>query len=143
MKVNKLLYIFVVSIFFSCGTSSVIVNVQRPADISIPQSVQKVVVINRSTAGKGNMVSNIVEGILSGEGIGADTRGSEYCVMGLTGILENSERFELKGGGDLSLKGTGTSTFPELLDWNSVQSICDNCQELINQNHKCRKLIQL
>ena len=52
MKLNKLLYLLLVSVFISCGTSSVIVNIQRPADISVPQSVQKVVVVNRSTAGK-------------------------------------------------------------------------------------------
>ena len=125
MKLNKLLYLLLVSVFVSCGTSSVIVNLQRPADISVPQSVQKVVVVNRSVAGKGNMVGNIVEGIFSGEGIGADKKGSEYCVMGLSQMLANSERYDLRGGGDLTLKGTGTSTFPELLDWKEVQSICD------------------
>ena len=62
-----------------------------------------------------NMAGNIVEGIFTGEGIGADKKGSEYCVMGLTQMLANSERYELRGGGDLNLKGTGTSTFPDLL----------------------------
>ena len=125
MKLNKLLYLLLVSVFVSCGTSSVIVNIQRPADISVPQSVQKVVVVNRSTAGKENMVGNIVEGIFTGEGIGADKKGSEYCVMGLTQMLANSERYELRGGGDLNLKGTGTSTFPDLLAWNEVRKICN------------------
>ena len=37
----------------------------------------------------------------------------------------NSERYELRGGGDLNLKGTGTSTFPDLLPWKKVQKICD------------------
>jgi len=122
---KNLFYILLVNVFMSCGTSSVIVNVQRPADISVPQSVQKVVVVNRSTAGKGTMVGNIIEGIFSGEGIGADKKGSEYCVMGLTEMLANSERYDLRGGGELSLKGTGTSTFPDLLNWDEVQSICD------------------
>lgn len=125
MKLNKLLYLLLVSVFVSCGTSSVIVNIQRPADISVPQSVQKVAVVNRSTAGKENMVGNIVEGIFTGEGIGADKKGSEYCVMGLTQMLANSERYELRGGGDLNLKGTGTSTFPDLLAWNEVRKICN------------------
>ena len=115
MKLNKLLYLLLVSVFVSCGTSSVIVNIQRPADISVPQSVQKVAVVNRSTAGKENMVGNIVEGIFTGEGIGADKKGSEYCVMGLTQMLANSERYELRGGGDLNLKGTWTSTIPDFL----------------------------
>ena len=125
MKIKNVLYLLMISVFLSCGTSSVIVNIQRPADISVPQSVQKVVVVNRSTAGKENMVGNIVEGIFTGEGIGADKKGSEYCIMGLTQMLANSERYELGGGGDLNLKGTGTSTFPDLLDWSKVNKICD------------------
>ena len=43
------------------------------------------------------MAENIVEGLFSGEAIGADKKGSEYCIMGLTQMLSNSERYELKG----------------------------------------------
>ena len=87
----------------SCGTSSVMVNVQRPADISVPQTVQDVVIANRSIAGKGNKAGNILEGIFSGEGIGADKKGSEYCMMGLTNMLQKSERYNLKNAGDIYL----------------------------------------
>ena len=71
------------------------------------------------------MVGNIVEGIFTGEGLVPDKKGSEYYVMGLTQMCFNSERYELRGGGDLNLKGTGTSTFPDLLSWKKVQKICD------------------
>ena len=126
MNFKNLLLLLSISFFVSCGTSSVYVKIQRPADISVPQTVKKVVVVNRSIAGKGNMAENIVEGLFSGEAIGADKKGSEYCIMGLTQMLSNSERYELKGGGDLNLKGTGTSTFPELLSWKKVEKICKN-----------------
>ncbi len=108
----------------SCTTSSVLVNVQRPADITISQDIQNVVVVNRSRPSKGNLVGNIVEGLISGEGIGADRRGAEYCVDGLTSMLNHSERFSLKNVGGLELKGTGTSSFPVPLAWNEVKSIC-------------------
>ena len=110
----------------SCGTATVMVNVQRPADISVPQTVQDVVIANRSIAGKGNKVGNIIEGIFSGEGIGADKKGSEYCMIGLTNMLQNSERYNLKNAGDIVLNGTGTSTFPPLLEWSDVKSVCSS-----------------
>ena len=110
----------------SCGTATVMVNVQRPADISVPQTVQDVVIANRSIAGKGNKVGNVIEGIFSGEGIGADKKGSEYCMIGLTNMLHNSERYNLKNAGDIVLNGTGTSTFPPLLEWSDVKSICSS-----------------
>ena len=66
-KINyevKELFIFIgEKSFVSYGTSSVIVNIQRPNDISVPQSVQKVVVVNLEYCRK-NMVGNIVEGYL-------------------------------------------------------------------------------
>lgn len=116
--------ILVVAGLSSCSTSSVLVNVQRPADITIPQDIQNIVVVNRSRPSKDNLAGNIVEGLFSGEGIGADRKGAEYCVNGLTDMLVNSERFTLKNIGGIELKGTGTSAFPIPLAWNEVKSIC-------------------
>ena len=116
--------ILVVAGLSSCSTSSVLVNVQRPADISIPQDIQNIVVVNRSRPSKDNLAGNIVEGLFSGEGIGSDRKGAEYCVNGLTDMLVNSERFTLKNIRGIELKGTGTSAFPIPLAWNEVKSIC-------------------
>ena len=123
---RNLFYLLLIFIFASCGVSSVVVNVQRPADISVPQNIQKVIVANRSTPGEGNLANNIIEGLITGEGIGSDKKGSEYCVMGLTEMLSGSERYQLKNAGEISLKGTGTSTFPPLLSWEEVNSICNS-----------------
>ena len=108
----------------ACTTSSVLVNIQRPADITVSQDIQNVVVVNRSRPSKDNLAGNIVEGLISGEGIGADRKGAEYCVDGLVNMLANSERFTLKNIDRIELKGTGTSAFPIPLAWNEVKSIC-------------------
>ena len=108
----------------SCITSSVLVNVQRPADITISQDIQNVVVVNRSRPSKDNLAGNIIEGLISGEGIGSDRKGAEYCVDGLAKMLNSSERFTLKNIEGIELKGTGTSSFPIPLSWNEVKSIC-------------------
>ena len=116
--------ILVIAGLSSCTTSSVLVNVQRPADITIPQDIQNVVVVNRSRPSKDNLAGNIIEGLISGEGIGTDRKGAEYCVDGLAKMLNSSERFTLKNIGGIELKGTGTSSFPIPLAWNEVKSIC-------------------
>ncbi len=116
---------FLVSVFSSCITSNVVVNIQRPADITISQDIQNVVVANRSRPSKENLTGNIVEGIISGEGIGTDRRGAEFCIDGLINMLGNSERFMLKNTDGIELKGTGTASFPIPLDWDIVQSLCD------------------
>ena len=114
----------IITVLSSCVTSSVLVNVHRPADITINKDIQNVVVVNRSRPSKDNLAGNIVEGLISGEGIFTDRKGAEYCVEGLAGMLNDSERFSLKNEGGIELNGTGTSSFPIPLAWNEVKSIC-------------------
>ena len=116
--------VLIIASLSSCVTSSVLVNVHRSADITINKDIQNVVVVNRSRPSKDNLVGNIFEGLISGEGIGTDRKGSEYCVEGLAGMLNDSERFSLKNVGGIELKGTGTSSFPIPLAWSEVKSIC-------------------
>ena len=116
---------FLVSVFSSCITSNVVVNIQRPADITVSQDIQNIVIANRSRPSKENLTGNIVEGIISGEGIGTDRRGAESCIDGLINMLGNSERFTLKNTDGIELKGTGTASFPIPLEWDIVQSLCD------------------
>ena len=124
MKFNQI-YILITAIFLSsCTTSSVLVSIQQPADITIPQEIKNVVVANRSVPTKKNLAGNILEGLVTGEGIGTDKMGSKYCVEGLVSILENSDRYVTKNIGDLELKGTGTSSFPPPLKWKKVNKIC-------------------
>ena len=124
MKIHQL-YIYIIAVFLSsCSTSSVLVSIQKPADISLPQDIKTVVVANRSIPTKKNLAGNILEGLVSGEGIGTDKMGSKYCVEGLVSILDNSDRFETKNIGDLELKGTGTSSFPLPLKWKKVSKLC-------------------
>ena len=117
--------LFIVSMLSSCVTSTLVIDVQRPADITISQHVKNLVVVNRSRPSKRNLAENIMEGIISGEGMGNDRKGAEYCIEGLSNMLVNSERYSLKNASSLELKGTGTSSFPAPLDWNEVKYICD------------------
>lgn len=112
------------SILSSCVTSSVSLEVLVPADINIPKHIKKVAVVNRSLPDKGEKLGNIIEGFFTGESIKADKEGSMNCVQGLVNILNNSPRFEAVLVTSLSLKGTGTREFPDLLDNNTIDSVC-------------------
>ena len=107
-----------------CTTSSVLVNIQRPSDIIVPEDVRNIVVVNRSRPSKDNLAGSIVEDLISGEEIDVDRKGAVYCVDGLVNMLTNSERFTLNNIGSIELKETDTSAFPIPLDWNEVKSIC-------------------
>ena len=113
------------SLLSSCVTSTLVLDVQRPADITISRDIKNLVVVNRSRPSKKNLSKNIMEGIISGEGIGNDRKGAEYCIEGLSNMFLNSERYTLKNPAGLELKGTGTSSFPIPLDWVEVKDICE------------------
>jgi len=121
------------SLLSSCVTSTLVLDVQRPADITISRDIKNLVVVNRSRPSKKNLSKNIMEGIISGEGIGNDRKGAEYCIEGLSNMFLNSERYTLKNPAGLELKGTGTSSFPIPLDWVEVKDICElyDCDALL------------
>ena len=124
MKIHY--FIFFAFLISSCTTSSVLVSVQRPADITLSQEIKSVVVANRTTPKKNNLAENIIEGVLTGEGIGLDKKGAKYCINGLVELLDESERFQVNNMGDLELKGTGTSSFSYPLKWKKVKNICNS-----------------
>lgn len=107
----------------SCMTTTH-VQVLAPADLSLPDSIQKFVIANRSLPGEGNNLGNIVEGLFSGEGIGSDKRASGEALIGLSSGLVQSPRYDVTQSAE-TLTGTGTDQMPEPLPWIQVQEICE------------------
>jgi len=132
MKLAKIFSFYVSYMFFSglillmgsCATSSIGVQVLIPADITIPQHVQKVAIINRSLPDKENKAANIIEGILTGESIFADREGSGNCIRGLANGLNSGPRFSATLMEHVDLRGTGTREFPTPLTWGNVENLC-------------------
>ena len=125
MRPNIILVSFTVLILSSCMTSSVMLDVQRPADITLSPHIQDVVIVDRSRPSKDNLAGNIIEGLISGEGIGYDRKGAEYCIQGLSDILSESNRYKLRNfGSSMNIPGTGTATLDKPIDWDEVVSIC-------------------
>ncbi|MFH0893842.1 MAG: DUF6340 family protein [Bacteroidota bacterium] len=121
-------------IFGACATSSVSLQVLKPAQITLPSYVQKVAVINRSLPSKEEKVNNIIEGVFSGEGLFVDREASKKCIDGMLNFMVNSPRLKAVEPVNIDLRGTGTAEFPMPLDWTTVEKICkDNgCDALLS-----------
>ncbi len=110
-------------LLISCKTSYISVNVLKPARIDVPNEIKSVAIINRSLPAKEERAMNIIEGVISGEGIFNDRLGSEKCITGAIQLLNNSPRFKAVFPGDIDLRGTGTDVFPPALEWNIIENI--------------------
>lgn len=96
-----------------------------PAEIYVPGNIQRVTVMNRSLPEKGKKgTMNVIEGVLTGEGLWNDRNGSMRCVEGLNNALANSPRFQVVTPPAMELTGTGTRQLPQPLPWNLVSDIC-------------------
>ena len=108
----------------SCKTAFISVDVLEPARIDVPQKIKTVAIVNRSLPAKDQRAGNIIEGVLSGEGIFSDRLGSKQCVIGAVDLLNNSPRFKAILADDMDIRGTGTDRFPAPLEWQFAQQTC-------------------
>ncbi|RLD50619.1 MAG: hypothetical protein DRI94_08155 [Bacteroidetes bacterium] len=128
-RTSSIIFLFIVIIvisFLSCKTKSISVKVLKPAEIYVPSNIKTLAVVNRSlpAKGNGNQFNNVVEGIISGEGLFVDREASQRTVNGLADGLQNSPRFSITVLDGLNLRGTGTAKFPAPLPWQQVSQIC-------------------
>lgn len=123
-KTQLALIVATALLFTSCATTSLNINVLQPAQINLPQSIQKIGIVNRSLPSKDSKWNNILEGALTGESIKVDKMGSESCIKTLAEKLNEAPRFSAVTIYGLSLGGTGTGSFPLPLDKDQVSSIC-------------------
>lgn len=113
----------------SCKISQTQMQVLKPADIMLPAHFQKFVLADRTRPGKGNgqQALNILEGLLTGEGLFQDKWASEDCLEGLRQILTQTPRYTVSIAAlDTALKGTGRRQVMPPLDWKTVARIIGN-----------------
>lgn len=125
---NRYLLLTVITlsvVLYSCSRFSYVsIPVLRPADITLPDHIQKLTVVNRSLPDDKNKAWNIIEGIITGEGIRADRIGSQMCIEGFRQTLIQSPRFQLVNSPINELHALGTGQMPPPLSWLQVESIC-------------------
>jgi len=107
--------------FYRCSNPTIRFNALYPAEIDIPIEIRSVAIIDRSEPE--NKWLNILEGGITGEGIGQDKLASQITLDGVSSILQNSERYRSVRTNEV-LKGSESgSTFPDPLSWDVINRI--------------------
>jgi len=105
-----------------CGAARISFDVPVPAALSLPDEVKSVTIINRSVPG--NPEANMLEGLLTGEGLEQDSSSTLFVLRGLDETMRNSGRFRVvRAPGSLSGSGIGNS-LPLPLQWDMVDELC-------------------
>ena len=125
---NKVLSftLLVVLSLFSC-TSTTYMQVLIPADITLPPYIQRIGIVNRCIPDKESQFMNIMEGVLTGESIGADREGADNTMRGLKNVLDQTNRYEVTIPA-VNLKNEGMGAMPPPLDWTVIHEICSRHQ---------------
>lgn len=125
-------YFVLISSLASC-TYGTTWQVLRPADINGIDNIERVTILNRTEDPNKGSGRNLMEGILTGETIGADKRGAEDCTMALRECLSRSENYKTVTIINKKIQGSGRSYMAAPLSWDSIDSLCkqNNAQALI------------
>lgn len=108
--------------FSSCATSGLNLEVLQAADILVADDIKTLALVNRYRPAKKKKVLNVLEGLVTGEGIGQDRRAADEALTGLTDALAGSPRFSITRP-NVELEGSGLGTFPEPLSPEFVKEI--------------------
>ncbi len=120
---KKLLFFFFITLIFSGCTSSIQLEVLKPADIMLPPDIQKFTLVNRSRPDKQHMLWSVVEGVLNGQGLFEDREAAEQCMGGLMQTMMRTPRYTITQA-SIEYKGTGTEIFAPPLEWSEVENLC-------------------
>jgi hypothetical protein len=126
MKKSSTIYLlFLLSVLFSSCASYTSMQIMQPAQITIPYHVKKIGIINRSITDKQNenQLLNVLEGIITGESIGADRLGSEESLLGVKEALLQTDRF-IVSLPTVNLRGVANPMVNGPLDYSTIKDIC-------------------
>jgi hypothetical protein len=123
--IKKLLIPISLAALLLMGSCSTAVHFQalQSAGISLPKNVQTLLVVNRYKPAKKERWKNILEGVITGEMIGADKEGASHSIMSLVNGLSTSPRFKIVQA-NREMEGSGTEAFPMPYSIAEVQNIC-------------------
>jgi hypothetical protein len=109
----------------SCKTQQLYLNVVEPAPVTMPAYIKSVGVINRSIPTDKTKALDILDKVLSLEGVNLDKDGAMESIRGLSDELMNNTRFnEVKTLNDIDFRTSALSGFPNALSWEIVSKIC-------------------
>jgi hypothetical protein len=113
-------------LFIIFAAPSISFDAMIPSVINLPEHIKSIAIIDRSE--RETKLIHVLEGGITGEGIGQDKIASKMCIDGLYKQLKNSGNFEIIRT-NIQMKGTdGPTDFMHPLNWNMVKKICKENQ---------------
>lgn len=114
--------IFLSGFLLSGCMKSASLTVLQPAQMTLPEHISTVAVVDRSKPSNGWL--NVLEGLVTGEAIGQDKRSREEAVRGLTDALTRTPRFKVKNTGIEMTGSKAGVNLPAPLEWSEIERIC-------------------
>lgn len=119
------IYLLVILTLVSCKTQQLYLNVLEPAPVTMPPYIKSVGVINRSIPTDETRGLDVLDKVLSLEGVNLDKEGAMQSIRGLSDELLRNSRFdEVKTLSDIDFRTSALTGFPTPLTWEIVDQIC-------------------
>jgi len=112
-------------VIVSCKTQQLYLNVVEPAPVTLPAYIKNVGVINRSIPSDKTKALDVMDKVLSLEGVNLDKDGALESIRGLSDELTVNTRFnEVKTLSNVDFRTSALTDFPTPLTWDIVDQIC-------------------
>ncbi|HEX8546958.1 MAG TPA: DUF6340 family protein, partial [Cytophagaceae bacterium] len=119
---GKIAPLVVFIVIQGCSMSNTYLNIMQPGSITIGQNIKTIALVNRTLPE--NKKANVIEAVLTAEGLLQDKEGTQRALSGLNDMLMESPRFHVKNT-NVELQGSGSGNlFPAQLDWGVVSQVC-------------------
>jgi tetratricopeptide (TPR) repeat protein len=123
MKKNISRLLVLAIILIVCSSADITFRVMLPAYVQIPKHIKTIAIIDRSVPD--DEALNVIEGGLTGEGIGQDKLGTQTTLNGLNDMLQTSVKFTVIRT-DFAMLGQNllSAAFPDPIPWTEIEKIC-------------------
>ncbi len=121
-KAIRMIVIFSFTLLF-ISSAWVKLTLLSPADISVPQHIQKLLVLDRTLPKDERM--NMIEQVLSGEIMRQDEQAVQHTINGIVAVTQNAPRFTIERATERYIGETSGTIFPDALPWDVVENLCN------------------
>lgn len=116
------IFILFLLVFASCSKMrNVNMQSMRPAAISVPNHIQKILIVDRTVFDKKGL--DILEGVLTGELPGQDKAALQEAMYSMQNSFARSPRFQIKIATERYDGNSITAAFPEPFNWPTIKSL--------------------
>ena len=106
-KIHILWGLAIFSVLLNSCMSTTRLQVLKPAQISVPQTINNLALVNRSQPAKKKKLGAFAEGLITGEGIFVDKEGAQVALEAAKAVFIQSPRYEQGIGEVVNLPGLG------------------------------------